>query len=536
MERDLDRLTHTSFDVAVVGGGILGAFVTLLAARRGARVALLEKEDFASGTTSGSGKVLHGGIRYLQSLRLGLVLEAQREQRALAELAPELVRPLPFLVPCREGHLRERLVLKGGAWAWRNFTRLVPGGANLPPTRYVGPAEAAELTGDAGRGFRGGMLFHDVQLRSPERFTFEVVRAAALAGATVANYTEVVGIRSESGKVTGLDVQDRLGGTELRVDAPSVVNAAGAWAPNVVADGPVEFPDIALGKGIHAVVDGPEPPVALALPFRGEESDDPSASGERRVFAMPWEGRTLVGASYAPFEGPPDETGASRQEISGFLGELHRQWPGLGFDDRRVLFAYSGLYPVFRRRRIPEGRYSASPHPLVLDHADRGGPAGLTSAVSVKLTTARALAKQIVDTTLKNPDTQGERSGKGTSWPLGGREEATLDTGSRPPMDHLGQPARLPSLARRAAREEMAMRLSDVLFRRSWIGHFGHPGRKLLNEAAGAMAKPLGWTDDEERRQVRRIDDLYRTLGIGTDPADPEDGGDVDRARDPSIG
>lgn len=528
MERDLDRLIHSSFDVAVVGGGILGAFVALLVARRGARVVLLEKGDFASGTTSGSGKVLHGGIRYLQSLRLGLALEAQREQRALADLVPDLVRPLPFLVPCREGRYRERLVLEAGVWAWKCFTRLVPDGVELPPTRYVGAGEAAELTDDLARPFQGGMLFHDAQLRSPERLTFEVVRAAARAGAIVANYAEVVGIQSEAGWVTGLDVRDRLEGAAVRIDTPRVVNAAGAWAPDVAAEAPGAFPDVALGKGIHVVVDRPPPAAALALPLQGEESDDPSARGERRVFVMPWEGRTLVGASYSPFGGRPDEAGVSREEISGFLGQLHRQWPDLGFDGCRVLFAYSGLYPVFGRRDIPEGRFAASLHPLVLDHADHGGPEGLISAVSVKLTTARALAERVVDKALPDRDSDGGRCGREASRP--GRSHRAARHGRlRPHVDRLGKTAELPYLARRAARDEMAMHLSDVLFRRTWIGHLGHPGPTLLGEAARAMAGPLGWTEEEEERQVHRIDRLYRALGIGAPPAKPREGdGEVD--------
>lgn len=507
MKRDFDRLSTESFDIVVVGGGILGAFVSLLATRRGFRVALLEKEDFASGTTGGSGKVLHGGVRYLQRLRLRLAQEAQHEQKRLAAAAPELVRPLPFLVPVREGHLRERLVVRAGAGAWKAFTKLTSGGADLPPARYSRGAHLRELLPDFDRGFRGGMLFHDVQLRSPERLTFEIVRRAAADGAAVANYAEVVGIQAASGRVVGVDVRDGLTGNECLVRAPIVVNGAGAWAPEIASATGIEFPDVALGKGIHVVIDQPEPAAALTLPFRGQSSSDPTTSGERRVFVMPWEGLTLVGASYSPFNGRPDQASVTGSEVSAFLTRLDSQWPELGLADAAVAYAYSGLYPVFGQTQIREGRYAASLRPLILDHGARGGTAGLFTAISVKLSTARALAEELVNricatrhADTKSPSSRGEAS------------RLPNLTASLAPS-RLGDPASLPSVAREAARREMAANLSDVLFRRSWIGHMGHPGSALLEEAAGVMARVHGWSETERERQVREIDELYRTCG-----------------------
>lgn len=519
MRRDLSRLGHQQFDLAVVGGGILGAFLARGAAARGLRTALVEKDDFASGTTSGSGKVLHGGIRYLQSLHFGLAREAQREQRGLAATAPDLVRPLPFLVPCRPGRLRERAVLTAGAWAWNGFRRVVREGMDLPPARYLGPDDVRDLAGTLGGSFGGGMIFHDVQLRSPERFTFEIVREAARAGAVVANYAEAGAILTTGGRVAGLKVRDRLDGRDLEIRAPRIVNAAGAWAPHVTEDVGGRFPDVALGRGIHVVVNRPEPPAALALPYRGRESANPAADGERRVFVMPWEGRTLVGASYEPFRGHPDDTEVSATEARDFLETLDVQWPGLGLDDARVLWAYSGLYPVFGRSEIPEGRYAASLRPLVLDHGSVGGPGGLWSVMSVKLSTARELAERVLDSMGadgSSPSGSARAAGPG---PAGAKPGAGT-IGPDDPVARLRDPEQLASVAELAARGEMAMTLPDVLFRRSWIGHLGHPGRRRLEEAAGAMGDALGWSGEEEERQVREAEERYRALEAANSAGD----------------
>lgn len=513
MRRNLSLLASRPFDLTVVGGGILGAFIASRAARRGLRVALVEKGDFASGTTSASGKVLHGGIRYLQGLQLSLAREAQREQSALAAMAPELVRTLPFLVPCRRGHLRERLVLRAGTLAWQGFRRFMGEGSRLPATRFLGTSETDRLVENLEGRFDGGMLFHDVQLRSPERLTFEVLRRAREDGAVISNYTKVVNLRTASGRIVGLEARDRIGGDVFGIDTSHVVNAAGAWAPEVAGGAAGSFPDVAFGKGIHVVLDRPEPAAALALPHGGQDSRNPASSGERRIFVMPWEGCTLVGASYSPHRGSPDAVGVSRDEIRGFLRRLDAAWPGLGLDDSRILYAYAGLYPVFGARSITGERYSASLHPRIVEHGRGGGPEGLLSVMSVKLTTARRLAERTVDLLLgssPHPSEGGSESDEGPAV-AGELESGALNPSSDLP---LGEPEALPDVARRAASEEMALTLPDVLFRRSWIGHKGPPGREALEEAAEAMSDRLDWPDTERERQIRRAEEVYAGLGI----------------------
>ncbi len=512
MERRLRQLAGHTFDLAVVGGGIVGAFVALDAVCRGLDVALVEKDDFGSGTTSGSGKVLHGGIRYLQTAQISLARQARREQARLARMAGPLVRPLPFLVPGRQGRRREDVLLRGGALAWEGFRRLTEGEEHLPGARYVASARSFLPSDRLADAFGGGLVFHDLQLRSPERFTFEVVRAAWEQGAAVANHCEVRALTVSGGRVRGMEVRDRLGGDDFTVSASRVVNAAGAWAPGLAADAAAGFPDVAFGKGVHVVLDRPEPPAALALPYRGRGRRPDGPDTERNVFLVPWEGRTLVGASYEPCRRPPDRVTASAADVRSFLTALGEQWPGLELEGAPVLYAYAGLYPAFGRARPPEDGYAASDRPLVVDHGRTGGPDGLVTVVGVKFTTARSLAEDVTTTLLGDSPRTGPTAG------MDG-----LVTAENLP-EGLGDPGALPELAARGARSEMARNLTDVVFRRSWVGHLGPPGDGTLREAARAMGSALGWSREEAERRAAAVSNAYRPWDADETPGAGREG------------
>lgn len=505
MDRDLDRLSSESFDLAVVGGGVLGAFIAWKASAAGWKVALVEASDFGSGTTSCSGKVLHGGLRYLSSGRLGLTLRAQRDQTVVSRLAPRLVRALPFLVPSLRGELGERLALRAAAWTWRAVTRIGPGECSLPPSRYLEASEAVSRRPGWKGKVQGGLLFHDYQLRSPERLTLAVVDAAAGSGAVAANYVRCVGLRATDGSAEGILVEDVITETGFEVPARYVVNATGSWVPRVLRRCALEPPRMALAQGLHVVLDRAEPERALALAIEEDGGDGTGGKRRRRVFVMPWEGRTLVGASYAPFEGPPEECRPTGGGVCGLLDSIDDAWPELELGIEDAVFAYAGTYPVFGRSRAPSERYGASLHPLIVDHEDRGEMKGVMSVVATKLTTAPSLADRVVSGL-------SERLG-GTSG-IHDRPLEPLPRARPTPIDRLDRldpgilrvDSRLRSLVTEAVREEQCLRVSDFLFRRTWLGHLGWPGQEAVDRIAGTMADLLGWDGErieEEKRSVR---------------------------------
>lgn len=518
MNRDLDRLSSTKFDVLVIGGGILGAFATWQAARRGLSVALVERNDFGSGTTAGSGKILHGGLRHLQHGDLRSAVESLREQARIAALAPDLVRCLPFVVPPRADSALDGLLLRTAAVVWRWIPRLVGERARLPDPQFVrGAAVAEDLWGSGGEPGQGALRYHDLQVRSPERLTLAVVKAAHEDGAAVANHAEALRFLSIGERDRGAEVRDRLGGDRFEVRARLILNAAGPWTPSLVGGGARPFPSVAFGRGIHLVADLEEPPCALALPWRDAEVSEP----RRRIFVTPWEGLTLIGAAYAGYGGHLDEIAPISVEVDRFVERFSAAWPEFGLERSRVRFAYAGLYPIFGRARSSARSFTASRSPLIVDHDVRGGSGGVISVMSVKLTTARALASEAVRLAVarlagddaRDDDVEGVTLSGARMWP----------TEIPPEQDFLQSEdeSSLEGLVGRAVDEEMARTMGDFVLRRIPVGHRGHPGARALEKIGRAMGRRLGWTSTQTAEQILSLERVYRSRGLF-----PRSGGD----------
>jgi len=505
MVRDLDQLTAGPFDLLVVGGGALGAFAAWDAADRGLRTALIERYDFGGGTTAASGRVLHGGLRSLQYLDPAGALTSLREQATIATIAPNLVRPLPFLFPAGSGS-RERALLRGAASAWRAVPRLLGLQRELPPPRFHPSAREMdpELRPWAPGG---GLVVWDLQIRSPERLAVAVVRAAVDAGAVAANRVEARQTMLADGRVNGVHAIDVETGTELEVQARHTLNCAGPWSRELWRDPVRSAYPIGFARGLHLVAElEGVPACALGLDWWSDADSGRLLRG-RRIFAMPWEDRTLVGATWDPVDGPPArEVRPRAPEIVSFAAAIRDRWPGLGLEPEGLRFATVGLYPVFGTETVPAQTYAASRRPLVLDHRARGGPDGLVSAVSVKLTTARHLAESLVDLVARRLADQGVRAG-----PCGTRTAG--------PLPHADPPTATEARAfgRTAAREEMARDLSDALHRRSTLGLRGIPARDLLERVAAGMGEVLGWDETRRRREILDFTAPYARMGIDRD-------------------
>jgi glycerol-3-phosphate dehydrogenase len=461
LRRDLAALAAREWDVAVVGGGIYGAAVAWDAAQRGLAVALVEREDFGAGTSWNSLKTIHGGMRYLQKLDLARLRQSARERAALLAIAPEVVRPLPFLVPTY-GHGptgREALALGLllNDWLTRGRNGRLPPERRIPDARTVSAAEALRLVpGLERRGLTGAGLWHDAQARSTERLTIGFLRAAAGAGARAANHAEAVALLRASGRVAGVAVRDALNGATHEVRAHIVVNAAGPWADDLLGPAGLRRPRAPLLRARNLVLRRP-PVVPFAVGAR--------AAG-RYLFLVPWEGRTIVGTSYEPAEAPPSDPLAFLDEAACAFG-----WAGLGRGD--VALVHEGLVPG------RGGASGLSTRPRLHDHEAEDGLPGLVSLQGVKYTTARAVAERAVDLA-------GRRLG---------RALPPCRTAFTPlPEARLPGPA-LEEATRRAVRDEMAVTLADAVLRRLDLGTAGPPAPPALDAVARVMAAELGWDD-----------------------------------------
>jgi glycerol-3-phosphate dehydrogenase len=381
MKRRPEALTEGRFDLLVLGGGITGAGVALDASTRGLRVALIDKGDFAGGTSSVSSKLIHGGLRYLEHGDFHLVCEALHERTRLLHNAPHLVRPLRFVLPLYEG-------ARVPAWKWRAgllLYDLLAGRGNIRRSRQrPRPLLAREFPGLRRPGLRGGLEYYDAQ-EDDARLCLEVLRTAATNGATLANYVEAVAFERQAGQVRAVRAWDRLGGREVRIEARQILNATGPWADAVrrlagEEGGPQQRPT----KGVHLVAPGRGLAAAFLLLH--------PADG-RVFFVLPWLGKTLIGTTDTACHVPPDDLAVAPEDVA-YLLEGHNSYFSPPLDSKNLLCTFAGLRPLVRAE-------AGRPSDLSREFQVTTGPTGLITVSGGKYTTFRHMAEVITDAVVR---------------------------------------------------------------------------------------------------------------------------------------
>jgi glycerol-3-phosphate dehydrogenase len=534
----LGALERDSFDLAVVGGGITGAGVALDAASRGYSVALVEKSDYAAGTSGRSSKLIHGGLRYLQNFDLGLVREALLERSLLVRLAPHLVTPLPLLVPAFEGRRPDRLMGMGlnmyDAMSWR---RGRDEDEEWSPARHrtISGAEAVEMAPAlAERDPTAAYLFYDCQT-DDARLVLTVLAEAERFGAVCANACEATGLVERGGRAAGVLVRDALDGGEFELTAANVINATGVWADRLRPEelyGEEEVPRIRPSRGTHVTLAREALPVEAGVIV-------PAGAG-RTIFALPWLGRTLAGTTDNDYDGPLEHVPPASEDVAYLLDALNSFF-GTSLGPADLTGAYAGVRPLISTAD-PKKSVDISRRAELYETSS-----GLVTITGGKLTTWRRMAKMAVDRIVEREGR--EAPCRTDAIPLGEPVEAgalpdapEVDEDSR---GHLarryGHAARLvmrlaaaaPELGRRispdlpdilaeatyAAGHEQARSLADVLLRRTRLGLLD--ARRLDPAAAAgprlaarAMAGELDWDEARLERELADWHDCVRAEGL----------------------
>jgi glycerol-3-phosphate dehydrogenase len=377
MKRTLGPLADRPFDLLVLGGGITGAGVALDAALRGLRVALIDKGDFASGTSSASSKLVHGGLRYLEHGDFRLVHAALHERRLLLRNAPHLVRPLRFVLPFCAG-------ARMPPWKWRAgllLYDLLAGRDNLRRSHALPLASLRrEFPGLRRDGLLGGADYYDAQM-DDARLCVEVLKTAARAGACVANYVEATAFEMAGGQVAGVRARDHVGDADFVIRARVVLNATGPWVDRVCRlAGDEGGPHLRPTKGVHLVTPGR----GLHAAFLLLHPDD-----GRVLFVIPWMGKTLIGTTDTDCDAAPEALAVTPAEVD-YLLRAHNHYfsPPVTPDD--ILGSFAGLRPLLRSR-------PGEPSSLSREFRLFWSPSGLLTAAGGKYTTYRHMAQLITD-------------------------------------------------------------------------------------------------------------------------------------------
>jgi glycerol-3-phosphate dehydrogenase len=467
---NLTDLADGELDLLIVGGGITGAGVALQAIERGYRVGLVEARDFAAGTSSRSSKLVHGGIRYLAQGEVRLVREALQERRRLIDLFPELVAPLPFLMPIPR-RLDRAAVLAAGFWTYD----LLSLGSGFPRHRRVSIDEAQHLAPALlGSDLRGAWKYWDAQT-DDACLTVEVVRRAAAQGAVVANYAALT--RAErSGDSWRAEVTDAVSGESLTVRSRFLVNATGVWTEQVEGlTGRPPVTHIRPSKGVHVSFAAATLPIQTALIF-------PVGDG-RVLFAVPWHGHVIVGTTDNDYQGDIVSPGCTSEEEADVLRAVNRFF-NLSLGPDAVLSRWAGVRPLVvtaaaGSERVSTKDLSRKPQ-IELDGA------GLLTVTGGKLTTFWHMAHAAL--ALLPQPAVGGTPGAASPSPAPMREG---DSDLLP-----GDAGYTVGDVRRAAEEGMAIELEDALSRRLRLSFVDAAAAAAAAPAAAeVMAQELGWGD-----------------------------------------
>ncbi len=453
IERAPRAATDPDYDLIVIGGGIHGAMLALESARRGYRALLLERSDFGGATSWNSLRIIHGGLRYLQTADLSRFRRSVTEQKWYLRHFPDLVRPLECLMPLYGTGLRRPVVLKVALLANDLLRSARSGDAArseaLPGGRVLSRDETrAKVAAVAGDGLRGGALWYDASLRDPARLLMEVLRWACSAGAICLNYMDVVELVSEGGRVGGVRALDRAAESVLEYRAPIVVNAAGPRASEL-AD---RFGSPAPGLF--------RPSIAFNLLLDRDWPTDTALAVDRRIpggrtyFVRAWRGRMLAGTYHAARPPETVEVTVTQEEVGSFLSDLNLALPSAELSESHVLRVMGGLLPA-----IQEWSHELATRHVVVDHGRNGGAAGLFSVVGVKYTTAHWVSEETLRTAFG-----------GNLRPL--RPEATRPepirslTSSEIFAWHDRDPVGATAFLKRLACEEAVVHRDDLIYRR----------------------------------------------------------------------
>lgn len=555
MERNLEYLTEKAFDVLIVGGGIIGACAAWDAILRGLSVVLIDKGDFGAATSANSLKIIHGGLRYLQKGNLLRIRESICERSALMRIAPHLIYPMPFIIPTyAEGRQKREILhlairvnnLLGNCLNRSNLYQ-----ANIPRGQIVSRTECLRIfPGFVKKGLTGGAIWYDCQVYNSERLTLSFLLSACKRGAVVANYVEASELLTNGNAVYGVRARDALTGDVLDVRGRVIVNAAGPWVYEILRrledrEQPlVRKQPMALG--INLVTHRHLGTSGVCVKMKTAKSKDQIGGSSRFLFLVPWREYTLIGTSYRLFQGHPDKWNIQEEDLQHLIDECNRAIPDLGLSLDDVFFYHAGLLPLKNTKHVHRTHQLATRH-LIMDHASQNGVAGLVSAIGVKYTTARALAEKAIDLVFKklgvnNPprsmsayvpiyggDLDASCAGlNGQSSPIPNdfpavaatRLEKVYGSSASAVTAHERKDSRwadpltqnspvLRCEVLTAIRNEMAVKLADVVFRRTDMGSAGCPPRADLELVAQIMAEELGW---DPRRQTKEIDEVLTKM------------------------
>ncbi len=476
MIRNTAALSDGTFDLLIIGGGIIGAGVARDAALRGLSVALVEQSDFASGTSSKSSKLIHGGFRYLEQYAFGLVAESCRERRILQNIAPHLVHPVQFLLPVYEGDPRSLFKMRIGMTLYDLMARY----RNTAPHRTLSAAAAVALEPALNREhLRGAISFYDCQ-EDDARLCVDTLNHAAQQGARCANYCRVDGFTHDGSRIIAAKVQDRLSGDHLEIKARCFLNATGPWVGQIAALAAAAPVLLNRTKGTHILL--PKLTSNHGIFFQSNDG--------RMIFIIPWQGCTLVGTTDTDFDQPPETAHTDDADIAYLLERTAVIFPHASIRRSDIITSFAGVRPLLQ---------SNADHPSARsrEHKLLRQGANLLTVAGGKYTTYRAIADQAVDAVFNLLGTKPPRC----------QTALQIIPNSRPLASGIklsDMPEIYASDVQAACQNLMAQSVSDVMWRRTGLALSRYGGEDVARSVAKLMTPLMAWNEQQQADSIRQ--------------------------------
>lgn len=547
MKRDLKTLANTEFDLVIIGGGIYGAAAAWEASSRGLSVALVERGDFGHANSANSQKIIHGGFRYLQHADFKRLRESVRERSILMRIAPHLIHPLPVLIPTYGRGLKSReiiaLALKMYDCLSFDRNRSLPKDKHIPSGKTLSKEEVLDwIPCMPEQGLTGGGIFYDAQVYNSERLTLAFIQSAVEKGACVANYVESTSFHLQNNRVAGLNVQDTLTKETFTIRGKNFINASGPWVFELLKklDSSKFSAPFPLVKSFNVISRSLSKQAAFGLYGKNQYVDQDALlnKGSRLFFITPWRDHSVIGTFLSYYDKNPDNLAVTEQEIGQFLGDFNEACPKASIERKDIALIHKGFLPS--KELSPVKDVQISKQYRILDHSKEGFD-GLISVIGVKYTTARDVMKKVLDricerlgkssspsqtsqTPLfgsppvsfteflrseKKPEHMDPKNFESLLKNYGSEYTKVFKTLETPNTNEISEESLKKSQILYAARKEMAVKLSDVIFRRTEWGTLGHPGRETLEFAGRIMGEELKWTPEKTKAEIQEVHSLF---------------------------
>jgi len=553
MIRNLFELHDHEFDVLIVGGGIYGVAAAWDATLRGLKVALIEKSDFGSATSSNSLKIIHGGLRYIQQADVKRMRESIRERRILMTIAPHLVHPLPCIMPLY-GHLGKgpeamRIALMLNDLVGFDRNRIDDPQKILPNGKVISRNKCLEvLPGIKENKLTGGAIWYDCHVYNSERLLLSYLRSATERGAKVANYVSANNLIIQNNKVVGIEAKDELTDETFEIRGKIVLNTSGPWVNQIKnwMSSNEKNEKVKLSWAMNIITKKIFDNYAAGVSGRMkiQENGQLVDKGSKVYFITPWRNFSLIGTVHKPYNDEPNEFRIKESYINDLLRDINEALPGNKLNREDIHFFYGGLLPM-DRPNPKNGEVVLTKHYNLLDHSKSDGIDGAVSVVGVKYTTARDVSTKAVDLVMdklglpkKSTETDTEKLYGGqierfdefknnsfAEWEkrlpesvinqlacnYGSEYSRVLKYGDENPswLEPIENTAVLKAEVIHAVREEMAVHLIDVLWRRTELGSAGNPGEKIMNTVANLVAKELNWDKNRIEQEIEATKRIY---------------------------